>query len=164
MTAVHTIIDLADLHYIRDIDKKARHKSWHMAKYNKLYHLKWNINAWDTAIPLHGHHFVRHLGICNAICIKLLQLMSGIITHNSVKKRKSILINGLDIANYRLSRPPFCPPSWNLLSDLCQTSTTDVCYHYSQFNEKEVYILINGWVKASYSVPRPPFCRPSWNL
>ena len=23
-----------------------------------LYHLKWNINAWDTAIPLHGHHFV----------------------------------------------------------------------------------------------------------
>ena len=37
----------------------------------------------------HGRHFVRHLGICNHICAKLLQLMSGVITHNSVKKTKS---------------------------------------------------------------------------
>ena len=41
---------------------------------------------------LHGRHFVRHLGIYNPICIKLLQLMSGAITHNSVKKR-SLYIN-----------------------------------------------------------------------
>ena len=27
----------------------------------------------------------RHLGICNRICVKLLRLMSGVITHNSVK-------------------------------------------------------------------------------
>ena len=26
---------------------------------------------------------------------------------------------------------PFCPPSWNLLSDLCQTSTTNVRCHYA---------------------------------
>ena len=40
-------------------NKKAQHRSWHMAKCNNLYHLKWNINTWDTAIPLHGRHFVR---------------------------------------------------------------------------------------------------------
>ena len=81
-------------------NKKVQHRSWHTAKCNKLYHLKWNINAWGTAIPLHGRHFVRHLGICNPICIKLLQLMSGVITHNSVKKRSLILISGWVTAKY----------------------------------------------------------------
>ena len=39
--------------------------------------------------------FVSHLGICNPICIKLLQLMSVVITHNLVKKNEfSILIYG----------------------------------------------------------------------
>ena len=38
-------------------------------------------------IVLRGRHFVRHLGICNQICVKLLQLMFAVITHNSVKKR-----------------------------------------------------------------------------
>ena len=71
-------------------NKKAQQRSQHTAKCNKLYHLTWNINAWDTVIPLHGRHFVSHLGICNPICIKLLQLMSGVITHNSVKKTKSL--------------------------------------------------------------------------
>ena len=51
-------------------------------------------------MPLRDRHFVRHLGFCNPICIKLLQLMSGVITHNSVKKEVSILINGLVTANY----------------------------------------------------------------
>ena len=41
-------------------------------------------------IVFHSRHFVRHLGICNRICVNLLQLMSGVITHNSVK-------NGLHI-------------------------------------------------------------------
>ena len=46
-------------------------------------------------IVFHGRHFARHLGICKLICVKLLQLMSGVITQNSVKKTKdSILING----------------------------------------------------------------------
>ena len=45
-------------------------------------------------IVFHSRHFVRHLGICNRICVNLLQLMSGVITHNSVKKTKvSILTN-----------------------------------------------------------------------
>ena len=40
-------------------------------------------------------HFVRHLGICNPICVKLLQLMCAFIKYNSVKKNEvSILING----------------------------------------------------------------------
>ena len=97
------------------INKKAQNRSWHTAKCSKLYHLTWNINVWDTAIPLHDRHFVRHLGICNPICIKLPQLMSGVITHNSVKKNEvSTLINGWVTVNYSVSRPPFCSPSWNL--------------------------------------------------
>ena len=34
-------------------------------------------------IVFHSRHFVRHLGIYYRICVNLLQLMSGIITHNS---------------------------------------------------------------------------------
>ena len=37
-------------------------------------------------IVFHSRHFVRHLGICNRICVNLLQLMSGVITHNSHQK------------------------------------------------------------------------------
>ena len=80
------------------------------------------------------------------------------------KNEISVLINGWVTANYSVSRQPFCPPSWNLLSDLRQTSTTHVCCHYAQFSEKnEVSILINGWVTANYSVSQSPFCPPSWN-
>ena len=39
-------------------------------------------------LALHSRHFVRHLGICNLICVKLLQLMCAVITHNSAKKMK----------------------------------------------------------------------------
>ena len=38
-------------------------------------------------IVFHVRHFVRHLGICYEICVKLVQLMCAVITHNSVKKR-----------------------------------------------------------------------------
>ena len=41
---------------------------------------------------LHGRNFVRHLGICHPNCVKLLQLMSVVITHNLVEKR-SLYIN-----------------------------------------------------------------------
>ena len=52
-------------------------------------------------IVFHGRHFVRHLGIYNQICVNLLQPMSGVITHNAVKKNEvTILINGLVTANY----------------------------------------------------------------
>ena len=34
----------------------------------------------------HGHNFVRHLGICIPICVKLLQIMSGVILRNFKKK------------------------------------------------------------------------------
>ena len=77
----------------------------------------------------------------------------------------SILINSWATAFYRGLRPPFCSPSGNLLSNLCQTSTTHVRCHYAQFSEKnEVSILINDWVTANYSVSQLPFCPPSWNL
>ena len=37
-------------------------------------------------IVFHGHPFVRHLGICNPIGVKLLQVMSGVIPRNFKKK------------------------------------------------------------------------------
>ena len=43
-------------------------------------------------IVFHGRHFVRHLGICYRICVKLLQLMCALITHNSVQNQ-SLHIN-----------------------------------------------------------------------
>ena len=43
-------------------------------------------------LALHSRHFVRYLEICNLICVKLLELMSGVITYHSVKKR-SLHIN-----------------------------------------------------------------------
>ena len=58
-------------------------------------------------VPLLLCHFVHHLGICNPICIKLLQLMCAVITHKSVKKKISLHINKWRItANYNVSRPP----------------------------------------------------------
>ena len=46
-------------------------------------------------IVFHIRNFVRHLGICYRIWVKLLQLMCAAITHNSVKKNEiSVLING----------------------------------------------------------------------
>ena len=41
-------------------------------------------------IALNSRHFVRHLGICYRICVKLIQLMCAVITHKSVKKMKSL--------------------------------------------------------------------------
>ena len=70
-----------------------------------------------------------------------------------------------DTANYSVARSPFCPPSWNLLFDLCQTSTNEVRCHYAQFSEKnEVSILITGWVTVNYNVSRSSFFPQSWNL
>ena len=46
----------------------------------------------QPSVVFHRRHFVRHIGICNLIYVKLLELMSGVIAHNSVKKR-SLYIN-----------------------------------------------------------------------
>ena len=39
-----------------------------------------------NAICYNTWNCVRHLGICNPICVKLLQLMCAVIAHNSVEK------------------------------------------------------------------------------
>ena len=41
-------------------------------------------------IVFHDRHFVRHLGICSQICVKLLQVMSGVIPRNLKKNEVSI--------------------------------------------------------------------------
>ena len=41
-------------------------------------------------IVFHGRQFVRHLGICNLICVKLLQIMFGVIPHNLKTKTTSL--------------------------------------------------------------------------
>ena len=33
-------------------------------------------------IVFHGRHFVRHIGICHPICVRLLQVMSDVIPRN----------------------------------------------------------------------------------
>ena len=42
-------------------------------------------------IVFHGRHFVRYLGICNPICVKFLQVMSGVIPRNLKKRRRLYL-------------------------------------------------------------------------
>ena len=42
-------------------------------------------------IVFHRRHVVRHLGICNQICVKLLQVMSGVIPSNLKQKRRLYL-------------------------------------------------------------------------
>ena len=46
---------------------------------------------WKTEVSIlivvHGRHFVRHIGSCNPICVKLLQVMSGVIPRNLKKRR-----------------------------------------------------------------------------
>ena len=39
-------------------------------------------------IMFHGRQFVRHVGICNPMCVKLLQIMSGVIPRNLKEKRR----------------------------------------------------------------------------
>ena len=43
-------------------------------------------------VVIHGRHFVRHIGICNPICVRLLQVMSCVILRNLKK-------NGVSISN-----------------------------------------------------------------
>ena len=93
---------------------KSQHRSWHMAKCNMLQHLKWNMNAWDIVIPLYG-------AILSAILEFVIQFVSNFYNWCPVslrtiqwKNEVSALINGWIIANYIVSRLPFCPPSWNL--------------------------------------------------
>ena len=92
------------------------HVRCHYAQFNEENEVSILINGWVTAnYSFHSRHFVRHLGICNRICVNLQQLMSGVITHISVKKKEvSILINGWVTAKYSVSRTPYCPTYWNL--------------------------------------------------
>ena len=41
-----------------------------------------------SGFALHDRNFVRHLGICNRIYVKLLQLKCAVMDHNSMKKNE----------------------------------------------------------------------------
>ena len=41
----------------------------------------------QAIVVFHGRHFVRHLGICNSICVKLLQIMSSVMPRILKKRR-----------------------------------------------------------------------------
>ena len=45
-----------------------------------------NVGVNEYILQFHGRHFVRHLGICNRICVKLLYLISGVTTHKHINK------------------------------------------------------------------------------
>ena len=80
------------------------------------------------------------------------------------KNKVSILINDWVTANYSVSQPPFCPPSWNLFR-ICVKLLQLISGALRPIQWKnKVSILINGWVTANYSVSQPPFCSASWNL
>ena len=99
-------------------------------------------------IVIHSRHFVRHLGICNPICIKLLQLMSGVITHNSVKKgslaelQPLIVFYSLHFVRHLKFVILFATNFYNW----CLVSLRIIDW------KNEDAILINGWVTANYSV------------
>ena len=42
-------------------------------------------------VVFHGRHFVRHIGICTPICVKLFQFMSGVIWRHLRKKLRLYL-------------------------------------------------------------------------
>ena len=56
----------------------------------------------EQIIVFHGHHFVRHLGICNRICVKLLYIMSGVIQSNLKKTMylsQTVLLRSTNVAH-----------------------------------------------------------------
>ena len=58
-------------------------------KKQSLYINKWL--SYKPIIVFHSRHFVRHLEICNPICVKLLQVMSDVIPSNLKEKRSLYL-------------------------------------------------------------------------
>ena len=66
-------------------------------------------------IVFQDRYFVRHLGICNRICVRTST--TDVRCHYaqfSGKNEVSIFINGRVTANYSISRPSFCQTSLNL--------------------------------------------------
>ena len=88
-------------------------------------------------IVFHGRHFCSpSRNLLSDLCLASTTDVRCHYAQFSEKNEVSILINDRVTANYSVSQPPICPQSWNLLSDLCQTSKTDVRCHYAQFGEK----------------------------
>ena len=102
-------------------------------------------------IIVHGRHFIRHLGTWNQICVKRLLLMWLSLQAFRWKNEVAILINGWLTADYSVSRPPFCPPSWNLKSVLCQT-----VYNHSHLDTADLTIS-DCWKRWRHKTRRTAF-------
>ena len=118
-----------------------------------------------VTLPCTATIFVRHLGIYNRICVKILKLMCVVITHNSMKKL-SVYINKW------LSYSQLLCVTAAILFPILEFANGYVSIFYNWCSvslrtiqcKNEVSILINGWITAKYSVSRSSFCPPSWNL
>ena len=99
----------------------------------------------QSIIVFHGRHFVNHNGICNRICVELLQLMCAVITHNSVKKRRLYFHKWLSYNQLYCFMAAIFVRHLGICNRMCQTCVNDVRCYYAQFAEKDkVSILING--------------------
>ena len=124
------------------------------------------INDWVTAnYSVSRPPFVRHLGFCNRICAKLLQLMCAVSTHNYWKKRSLHTNQCLSYSQLLCFRAAILSAILEFvigfvsnLYNWCALSLRTIQW------KNKVFILLNCWVTANYSVSRPPFCSPSWNL
>ena len=82
-------------------------------------------------IVVHGRNFVRHVGICNPICVKLLQVMSSVIPSNLKHK-------------WRLYLKPF---SWGPQTRHTHTQTdtrTHARTHHTHTPHTHTHTLLKG--------------------
>ena len=112
------------------------------------------INGWVTPIIVfHNRHFVRHLENCKRICVNLLQLMSGVIMHNSVKKRGGIAYWTIcwhcpDRSSTRKSNN--CPP--HLREEVHEESHPGTALNVSEF--RDCYRRVLDRMKVSEGISK----------
>ena len=65
-------------------------------------------------IVFHDRHFVHHLGICNPICVKLLNVMSGVIPSNLKSE------DGIEEETIKLKATEYGPERWLTVSKIVE--------------------------------------------
>ena len=145
-------------------NKKSQHRSWHTAKCNELYHLKWNINAWHTAIACTS-------AILYSLLEFVIRFVSNFYTWCPVSLRTIQWTTRSLYINKWLMYSQFWCFTAAILSAILEfvmkfaSNVYNWCsLSFPTIPWNTVSILINGWVTANYSVSRPLLWRSSWNL